>query len=75
LITTKHVIPAKAVPPKAGQENTGFPRIEYGAGLIKPGMTNWIRFMSSRISWSGQHEAGLKKMLQPVSDFSLKSVF
>jgi hypothetical protein len=35
LIMTKDVIPAKA----GIQENTGF--------RVKPGMTNWIRFMSS----------------------------
>jgi hypothetical protein len=35
---------------KAGiQKNTGFPRIKYGAGLVKPGMTNRIRLMSSCI--------------------------
>jgi len=34
LITTEHVIPAKA----GIQENTGF--------RVKPGMTNWIRLMS-----------------------------
>jgi len=28
------------------QENTRFPRIKYGAGLVKPGMTNRIRLMS-----------------------------
>jgi hypothetical protein len=33
----KDVIPAKA----GIQENTGFPRIKYGAGLVKPGMTNY----------------------------------
>jgi hypothetical protein len=43
LITTAHVIPAKA----GIQENTGFPRIKYGASLVKPGMTNCARFMSS----------------------------
>jgi len=32
------------IPPKAGiQENTGFPRIKYGAGLVKPGMTKYKR--------------------------------
>ena len=36
LITAKGVIPAKA----GIQKNTGFPRIKYGAGLVKPGMTN-----------------------------------
>ena len=36
---------------KAGiQENTGFPRIEYGAGLVRPGMTNPARLVSSCIS-------------------------
>jgi|GEM_PF-4997835 len=35
LISREHVIPAKA----GIQENTGFPRIKYGAGLVKPGMT------------------------------------
>ena len=39
LITTKHVIPAKA----GIQENTGF--------RVKPGMTNWLRFMSLCIAW------------------------
>ena len=45
LITAEHVIPAKA----GIQENTGFPRIKYGASLIKPGMTNRLRFISSCI--------------------------
>ena len=45
LITTEDVIPAKA----GIQENTGFPRIKYGAGLVKPGMTNRLKFMSSCI--------------------------
>jgi len=43
LITTAHVIPAKA----GIQENTGFPRVKHGAGLVKPGMTNRTRFMLS----------------------------
>ena len=43
LIAPKDVIPAKA----GIQENTGFPRIKYGASLVKPGMTNCARFMSS----------------------------
>jgi len=35
---------------KAGiQESTGFPRIMYGVGLVKPGMTNRLKFMSSCI--------------------------
>jgi len=29
------------IPAKAGiQKNSGFPRIKYGADLVKPGMTN-----------------------------------
>ena len=35
-----------AVPAKAGNQyfkNTGFPRIEYGAGLVKPGMIDLCR--------------------------------
>jgi hypothetical protein len=62
LITAKAVIPAlffngvnssrnpDTVPAKAGNHyfrNTGFPRIKYEAGLVKPGMTNRIRLMSS----------------------------
>jgi hypothetical protein len=36
-INSEAVIPAKAgIQPK----NTGFPRIKYGASLVKPGMTN-----------------------------------
>ncbi len=31
------------------QEKTGFLRIKYGAGLAKPGVTNWIGFMLSCI--------------------------
>ncbi len=45
LITTARVIPAKA----GIQERTGFPRIKYGAGLVKPGMTKCIRLMPSCI--------------------------
>jgi hypothetical protein len=53
LITAEHVIPAKA----GIQENTGFPRIKYPvsstgqakAGLVKPGMTNQLRFILSCI--------------------------
>ena len=41
-IAAKDVIPAKA----GIQKSTGFPRIKYGAGLVKPGMTNYIRLMS-----------------------------
>jgi hypothetical protein len=35
-ISSKAVIPAKA---GIQLRNTGFPRIKYGAGLVKPGMT------------------------------------
>ena len=34
-IAAKDVIPAKA----GIQKSTGFPRIKYGAGFVKPGMT------------------------------------
>ena len=38
------------IPAKAGiQKSTGFPRIKYGAGLVKPGMTNPMELMSSCI--------------------------
>ena len=57
LIRSDIVIPAKAgiqkkprsplSPIKAS--NPGFPRINYGAGLVKPGMVNFIRVMSSCI--------------------------
>jgi len=57
---TENVIPAKA----GIQENTGFPRIKYGAGLVKPGMTNWIRFMSSCITF---RKAGLD-LIDAMSD-------
>ena len=36
-INSEAVIPAKA---GIQIEKTGFPRIKYGAGLVKPGMTN-----------------------------------
>ena len=36
-INSEVVIPAKA---GIQFKNNGFPRIKYGAGLIKPGMTN-----------------------------------
>jgi len=42
LTTAKIVIPAKA----GIQRNTGFPRIKYGAGLVKPGMTERMGFIS-----------------------------
>ena len=45
LIAAKGVIPAKA----GIQENTGFPRVKHGAGLVKPGMTKCIKLMSSCI--------------------------
>jgi len=51
-ITSTRVIPAKAgIQPPAheglcpGGKNTGSPRIKYGAGLVKPGMTKGIRLM------------------------------
>jgi len=28
-------------------QEPGFPRIKYGAGLVKPGMTNYIRLMGT----------------------------
>jgi hypothetical protein len=31
------------------QKSMGFPRIKYGAGLFKPGMTNYIRLIMSCI--------------------------
>ncbi|NWG04046.1 MAG: hypothetical protein HXY44_14430 [Syntrophaceae bacterium] len=43
LIPTKHAIPAKA----GIQENNGFPRVKHKAGLVKPGMTNRLTFISS----------------------------
>jgi prepilin-type N-terminal cleavage/methylation domain-containing protein len=43
LTTAKIIIPAKA----GIQRNTGFPRIKYGASLVKPGMTERIGFISS----------------------------
>jgi hypothetical protein len=56
LITVNGVIPAKAgiqTPSLRRQGtillNTGFPRIEYGAGSVKPGMTNLVRLMTSCI--------------------------
>ena len=42
LTTAKIVIPAKA----GIQRNTGFPRIKHGAGLVKPGMTERMGFIS-----------------------------
>ena len=57
LITSKGVIPAKTgiqassrrKPGTREERNTGFPRIKYGAGFVKPGMTNYARLMSSFI--------------------------
>ncbi len=50
LIAGKGVIPAPhqgaGLTPAGIQESTGFPRIKYGAGLVKPGMTNYLRLMS-----------------------------
>ena len=42
IMSPKDVIPAKA----GIQESTGFPRIKYGAGLVKPGMTNCLKLIS-----------------------------
>ena len=61
LIPAKAVIPApypvvgsnRQVRDKLQQESRkalGFPRIKYGAGLVKPGMTNRIRLMSTCIA-------------------------
>jgi prepilin-type N-terminal cleavage/methylation domain-containing protein len=54
LTTVKVVIPAKLVLEGinrgAGiQRNTGFPRIKYGASLVKPGMTEWLGLILSYI--------------------------
>ena len=39
------------IPVKTGiQEYTGFPRIKYGAGLVKPGMTNNRKLMPLSIN-------------------------
>jgi len=58
LISADFVIPAKAgiqkkpcsplAPPKVVKP--GFPRIKYGAGLVKPGMTDCMKLMSSCIT-------------------------
>ncbi len=61
LISTEHVIPAKV----GIQENTGFPRIKYGAGSIKPGMTNCIRFTSLCI----------KKAVLIIGDWKLRFIW
>ena len=37
---TKLIVIKQVLPTKVGiQKKTGFPRIKYGAGLVKPGMT------------------------------------
>jgi len=61
LISTEHVIPAKV----GIQENTGFPRIKYGAGSIKPGMTNSTRFASLCI----------KKAVLIIGDWKLRFIW
>ncbi len=78
LITLKGVIPAKA----GIQEDTGFPRIKCGAGLVKPGMTNCTRLMSSCIIilllgmfWAGAVPAHAAKIrivttLTDLADFA-----
>jgi len=42
LIAGRDVVPAKA-----GKQfwHTGFPRVKHGAGLVKPGMTNYTRLV------------------------------
>jgi hypothetical protein len=57
LITAQNVIPAKAGiqttflrRQETITQESGFPRIKYGAGLVKPGMTNYLRLMSSCIA-------------------------
>jgi hypothetical protein len=48
LYTASLIIAAHVIPAKAGiQENTGFPRVKHGAGLVKPGMTDCTTFISS----------------------------
>jgi len=44
------------------QKKTGFPRIKYGASLVKPGMTNCIRLMSSGIK-TQKERFSMKKIL------------
>jgi len=39
-----HVYPAKAGIQKSRNRRDGFPGIKYGAGLVKPGMTNIKKF-------------------------------
>ncbi len=46
-MTAKVVIPTKA----GIQEETGFPRVKHGAGLVKPGMTDWIRLISPYVKF------------------------
>ncbi len=41
LYTATEIASTSVIPAKAGiHQNPGFPRIKYGAGLVKPGMTN-----------------------------------
>jgi hypothetical protein len=41
-LTLLYIYSEVVIPAKAGIQlrKTGFPRIKYGAGLVKPGMTN-----------------------------------
>jgi hypothetical protein len=49
-INSEVVIPAKA---GIQRRNTGFPRIKYGAGSVKPGMTNkGKRLLTHHIRWT-----------------------
>jgi len=73
--TLLDMIPEAVVPAKAGIQTTflrrqetiiqesGFPRIKYGAGLVKPGMTNCIRLMASCI------KCNCEKLRTPHSAF------
>jgi len=47
-INSETVIPAKAGIQLA---NTGFPRIKYGAGLVKPGMTIKVKGLLTQYTW------------------------
>jgi hypothetical protein len=55
-----------AIPAKAGirLRNTGFPRIKYGAGSIKPGMTNngkgFVTHHTSRVLKECLFKAGVE---------------
>jgi hypothetical protein len=46
LIAAMSVVPAKA----GIQKNIGFPRIKYGAGSVRPGMTNCLRLIRSCVA-------------------------